>query len=156
MFKKYLSKILLFLSQFCYEEMMDDEKISQQPKDQEHIEGDLEFLKEIDPVVYTICGIDDSGNQFVNMTWKDDHPDVVKYIVACIVSLGTGNTASLVLNSLTQNKSNKDKSQKIIDEVLLFIESAMKDNSFDMNDNPIMKDSPIMSPLDVFKNIGNQ
>jgi len=160
--RNILAKILLFFSQFCYEELGEhsekilsqhqyfDDEFIEEIKGKNSIEKDFTFLKELDPAVYMIFGVDDNGDQFIDINWKDEHPEIVKFIIAALINLGTGQPAALILNSLQNNTLGHGKSKDVVDEVLDHIKSISMENALNT------KDSPAMSPFDVFKNVGNQ
>ncbi len=160
--KYILAKILLFFSQFCYDEIVDVN--SQQLKktidnfdpeikpDLEHLvslEQDFEFLRELNPALYIIFGTDDDGEQFVNINWKDEHPEVVKFLVGSLISLGSGSPAALIVDILIQAKEQETDTKKheIITATLDSFESITPQNSINVKDNPVM------SPLQVFQNL---
>ncbi len=162
--RKFLAKIILFLSQFCDKEIvLETNKTIQQDQSNfdvdeflSHIEnkegtkGDFEFLKEVDPAVYIIFGVDNEGNQFVDINWKDEHPEVVKFLVSALISLGTGNPASLIVDSLRNNADGTSKKCETIKETLAYLESVIPKGSMNIKDNPVM------SPLDVFNHTEGQ
>ncbi len=160
--KYILAKILLFFSRFCYEEIADvnskelkktidnfDPEIKPHLEHLASLEQDFEFLREMNPALYIIFGTDDEGEQFVNINWKDEHPEIVKFLVGSLISLGSGSPAALIIEILTQAKEQETNSEKyeIITATLDSFESVTPQNSINIKDNPVM------SPLQVFQNL---
>ncbi len=160
--KYLLAKIILFLSQFCSDEILYqnsialqktvtdlDPELKTQLEHLQSLEQDFEFLRELNPALYIIFGTDDDGEQFVNINWKDEHPEVVKFLVGSLISLGSGNPALLIIDILQQAQQQETSSTKkeIITATLDSFQSITPENSINVKDNPVI------SPLQVFQNL---
>ena len=116
----------------------------------------VSFPKNIDTdsIVDIAMGFDESDLPYLDVAWIEEHESSVEYMSLLIYNLSTGLTGGLVIDSLVQSMD--EDNQEFIEEVLTRVHEAIQDHHLidtDTNNNP---DGPLISPLQVLRNIGTQ